>query len=34
VRWLCRKHHAQWHSSNGEGLNGKRAILAAQRSKT
>lgn len=23
VRWLCRKHHAEWHRNNGEGLNGK-----------
>lgn len=22
VRWLCRKHHAQWHAKNGPGLNG------------
>jgi len=22
VRWLCPKHHKQWHSENGEGLNG------------
>ena len=22
VRWLCRKHHSQWHSANGEGANG------------
>ncbi|QQO90963.1 baseplate wedge protein [Yersinia phage PYps23T] len=23
VRWLCRKHHAEWHRDNGEALNGK-----------
>ena len=23
VRWLCNFHHKQWHTSNGEGLNGK-----------
>ena len=22
VRWLCRKHHTEWHRLNGEGLNG------------
>lgn len=22
VRWLCTKHHNQWHKENGEGLNG------------
>ena len=22
VRWLCDKHHRDWHSENGEGLNG------------
>ena len=22
VRWLCPKHHKQWHEENGEGLNG------------
>ena len=22
VRWLCHAHHSQWHSENGEGLNG------------
>ena len=22
VRWLCQGHHKQWHSENGEGLNG------------
>lgn len=22
VRWLCQAHHKQWHSENGEGLNG------------
>ena len=22
VRWLCSKHHNQWHAENGEGLNG------------
>lgn len=27
VRWLCRKHHARWHSENGEAPNG-RAIEA------
>src|SRR3990167_8271898 len=21
VRWLCRKHHCQWHRRNGPGLN-------------
>lgn len=21
VRWLCSKHHTEWHSENGEGLN-------------
>jgi len=21
VRWLCSKHHRQWHRENGEGLN-------------
>ena len=21
LRWLCRKHHRQWHKLNGEGLN-------------
>ena len=21
VRWLCAKHHKQWHEENGEGLN-------------
>ena len=23
IRWLCRKHHAEWHAINGEGLNGR-----------
>lgn len=23
VRWLCAKHHAEWHRDNGEALNGK-----------
>ena len=23
VRWLCNFHHKQWHTKNGEGLNGK-----------
>lgn len=23
VRWLCAKHHAEWHRTNGEALNGK-----------
>lgn len=23
VRWLCSKHHIEWHSKNGEGLNGE-----------
>ena len=23
VRWLCSKHHAEWHRINGEALNGK-----------
>ena len=23
VRWLCRVHHAEWHRTNGEALNGK-----------
>jgi hypothetical protein len=23
VRWLCRKHHAEWHAVHGEGLNGR-----------
>lgn len=23
VRWLCAKHHAEWHRINGEALNGK-----------
>jgi len=22
VRWLCRKHHMEWHRLNGKGLNG------------
>lgn len=22
VRWLCSKHHSQWHKENGPGLNG------------
>lgn len=22
VRWLCRKHHGEWHRINGEALNG------------
>jgi len=21
IRWLCAKHHKQWHAENGEGLN-------------
>ncbi len=21
VRWMCRRHHQQWHSENGQGLN-------------
>jgi len=21
IRWLCAKHHSQWHKENGEGLN-------------
>ena len=21
VRWLCAKHHSEWHNENGEGLN-------------
>ena len=23
VRWLCAAHHFQWHSDNGQGLNGE-----------
>lgn len=23
VRWLCPAHHRQWHTGNGEGLNGR-----------
>ena len=22
IRWLCSEHHNQWHTENGEGLNG------------
>ena len=22
IRWLCSKHHSQWHKENGEGKNG------------
>jgi len=22
IRWLCRKHHIEWHRFNGKGLNG------------
>lgn len=22
VRWLCRRHHIEWHRDNGPGLNG------------
>lgn len=23
VRWLCRRHHKQWHAENGQGKNGE-----------
>ena len=23
VRWLCIRHHNQWHTENGEGANGR-----------
>lgn len=29
VRFLCQRHHSQWHAVNGESPNGKTALLAA-----